>query len=304
MSRKRSDTSKSVGHHRVDDFKLINGIGPAVEKRLHDVGIFTFSKLAALSPADIAAAVAGISGLTTERIINQDWIGQARRLMTGPISSEAQKEGEAPSELMESAAPHVVTKEKVPAVAVEPELAAPAAEETESIPPVVAEPEPVAPASEEAEPAPPVVAAPVTRDTEITSPVGAGPGLSGILRLRDLEMVPAHARSHQNFLPYDQPFDAHLMLDLSDVVMPGDIRLNYKLSIFSKNLEGHSRQVVSETSGIITSADRVTISITGIALPKGTYRLKAMLILNPMMTESVQQPGLVASKESDLLLIF
>jgi hypothetical protein len=224
--------------------------------------------------------------------------------MTGPISREAQKEDEAPPALIESAAPHVVTKEKVPAVAIEPELAAPTAEETESVPPVVAELEPVAPISEETEPAPPVVPAPVTRNVEITSPVTARPGLPGRLRLRNLEMLPAHARSHQNFLPFDQPFDAHLTLELSDEVMLGDIRLSYKLSIFSKNLEGHSHQVVGKTSGIITSAGRFTISITGIALPKGTYRLKAMLILNPTTTEPVQQPVLVASKESDLLLIF
>src|SRR5581483_6482156 len=41
-----------------DDLKRINRISPAVERRLHCVGIYTYAQLAALSPADIAAATA------------------------------------------------------------------------------------------------------------------------------------------------------------------------------------------------------------------------------------------------------
>ncbi|MGH2493866.1 MAG: helix-hairpin-helix domain-containing protein [Ktedonobacteraceae bacterium] len=59
-----------------DDLQLINGIGPAIVKKLHGVGINTFAQLAALSPADIAAAIAD----SAERIIKQDWIGQAHKL--------------------------------------------------------------------------------------------------------------------------------------------------------------------------------------------------------------------------------
>jgi len=80
MSKERLDTSSSGRRPDADDFKIVTGIGPGVEKRLNNVGIFTFAQLGALSPADIAAAVTGISGLTTERIIKQDWVGQARKL--------------------------------------------------------------------------------------------------------------------------------------------------------------------------------------------------------------------------------
>ena len=64
MSKKRSDTSRDEEPLQIDDLKLINGIGPAVERRLHGIGIYTYAQLAALSPADIAAAVASIGGLT------------------------------------------------------------------------------------------------------------------------------------------------------------------------------------------------------------------------------------------------
>jgi large subunit ribosomal protein L21 len=84
--------SKSGQQSEADDLKIINGIGPAVEKRLHGDGIFTFAQLAVLSSADIAAAVADLSGLSAERITKQDWTGQARKLVPESIPNEVQKE--------------------------------------------------------------------------------------------------------------------------------------------------------------------------------------------------------------------
>jgi hypothetical protein len=264
MSEERSDTLRSVEQPDSDDLKLINGIGKAVEDRLHDHGIYTFAQLVAVSPADIAAAVAGLAGLTAERIIKQDWIGQARKLASKSVLSDAQEGVEAPIE--HSPRP---SDEITPAVA-ELELAAPTAEVTEPVPP------------------------PVVAITE----------LIGVPRLSQIEMVLVSAHTPQNFFTHDQPFNVHLTLDLSNVMVPADTQFSYRTSIYSKSLEGHPRQVVGETSGIITSTHEVTVSVEGLALPKGTYRLKAMVILNPMTKEPTPQSSLVASKESDLLLIF
>lgn len=88
MAKKREHPIREVVPPETDDLQIINGIGPAVEHRLHGVGIFTFAQLAALSPADIAASVATITGLTAERIIRQNWIGQARHLAAVSGSSE------------------------------------------------------------------------------------------------------------------------------------------------------------------------------------------------------------------------
>lgn len=258
MTNEQSDTSSSVGPAEADDLKRITGIGPTVEKRLNGVSIFTFARLAALSPADIAAAVAGVSGLTSERIIKQDWIGQARKLASESVSSEAQEGVEALAEV------------EVPPAVAEHELAVPAVEVTEPVPP-------------------PVVA--------ITEPIG-------VPRLSQIETVLTGAHTPQNFFTHDQPFNVHLTLNLSNVRVPADTQLSYRASIYSKSLEGHSHQAVGETSGVFTPTDKVTVGIEGIALPKGTYRLKAMVILNPMTTEPTPQSSLVASKESDLLLIF
>ncbi len=75
-------TSKRVHHEQgrsepLDDFKRIIGIGPVIESYLHSRGIYTFAQLAKLSPTKVAAIVGHNS---PRRIINENWIGQARKL--------------------------------------------------------------------------------------------------------------------------------------------------------------------------------------------------------------------------------
>ena len=91
-----------------DNLKLIHGIGPAAEHRLRGVGVGTFAQLAALSAADIAAAVADLPGLSAERITKQDWIGQARRLaMTSVEEEETRQEADEDTAEAEHALEHV-----------------------------------------------------------------------------------------------------------------------------------------------------------------------------------------------------
>src|ERR1700693_3377821 len=94
MTRKRLPANRDSKPPKIDDLQIINGIGPAVEKRLNAIGIFTFAQLAALSPADVAGALADLNGLSSEHIIKQDWIGKPHKLAEESTSSEAQKDFE------------------------------------------------------------------------------------------------------------------------------------------------------------------------------------------------------------------
>jgi predicted flap endonuclease-1-like 5' DNA nuclease len=287
MTKKKSTFNSKAGvPPETDDLKLINGIGPVIESHLNKVGIFTFAHLAMLSPADLAEAVSAIHGLSAQQISAQDWIGQARKLASESISSVAQKEVEALAELQA------------------PIEHAHSATSSDDAPPVVAELELAAPAAEVTEPVPPIVAPPGPKEDQISSPTAAIAEPIGALRLIQVETIPTGSRTTQNCYPYGQPLDIRLTLDLSDINVPGDTQLSYRVSIYSKSLEGDSRHVVGETSGIVTYTDKFTVGIEGIALPKGTYRLKAMVILTTMTLESTRQSSLVASKASDLLLIF
>ena len=72
--------------------RQINGINQLIEARLHRSGITTVEQLAKLSPKEIFKALGNHRGLSVEQIIEQDWLGQARKLLgengTDTIASE------------------------------------------------------------------------------------------------------------------------------------------------------------------------------------------------------------------------
>ena len=60
-----------------DDLKIIRGIGPAIERKLNNAGIYTFAAVAQLSPKQLE----GILGNMVKRLQDEnDLIAQARRL--------------------------------------------------------------------------------------------------------------------------------------------------------------------------------------------------------------------------------
>jgi len=62
-----------------DNLKLIKGIGPAIEKTLHELGIFRFQQIADMSEYDIDRIAKHLKGFRS-RIYRENWIGQARDL--------------------------------------------------------------------------------------------------------------------------------------------------------------------------------------------------------------------------------
>lgn len=62
-----------------DDLKLIKGVGPKLEKMLHELGITKFSQIAAWSPADIEE-ISEKLGSFKDRVIRDDWVSKARDL--------------------------------------------------------------------------------------------------------------------------------------------------------------------------------------------------------------------------------
>ncbi|MEM7572653.1 MAG: helix-hairpin-helix domain-containing protein [Bacteroidota bacterium] len=62
-----------------DDLKLIKNIGPFLEEKLHEQGIFTFRQIAGWDAADIEGITTKI-GYLPGRIATDDWVGQAQNL--------------------------------------------------------------------------------------------------------------------------------------------------------------------------------------------------------------------------------
>jgi predicted flap endonuclease-1-like 5' DNA nuclease len=63
-----------------DNLKKIKGVGPAIEKTLNEIGIFSFQQIADMSEYDIDRVAKRLKGFHS-RIYREDWIGQARALL-------------------------------------------------------------------------------------------------------------------------------------------------------------------------------------------------------------------------------
>lgn len=64
-----------------DDLKLINGIGPFIEDKLNDIGIYTFDQISEFDPIIIELVTDAIQ-FFPGRIDRDDWVGQSSSLLT------------------------------------------------------------------------------------------------------------------------------------------------------------------------------------------------------------------------------
>lgn len=64
-----------------DDLKKLSGVGPALEKKLHEAGVTTFAQIAAWTEDDVAAMDEKLS--FKGRIEREGWIAQAQELAKG-----------------------------------------------------------------------------------------------------------------------------------------------------------------------------------------------------------------------------
>lgn len=91
------DKNRPVAMERpeaVDDLKLISGIGPKIEKTLHDIGIFTFRQVAEWKKAEREWVDGYLS--FHGRIERDDWVKQAKALAKGGVEEYIRVFGKKP----------------------------------------------------------------------------------------------------------------------------------------------------------------------------------------------------------------
>jgi len=66
---------------KADDLKKLSGVGPALEKKLHEAGVTTYAQIAGWSAADIAEMDEKLS--FKGRIEREGWVDQAKELTKG-----------------------------------------------------------------------------------------------------------------------------------------------------------------------------------------------------------------------------
>lgn len=75
---KKAAPKKAAAKAEGDDLKQLSGVGPALEKKLHEAGVTTFAQIAAWNADDIAAMDEKLS--FKGRIEREGWVEQAKKL--------------------------------------------------------------------------------------------------------------------------------------------------------------------------------------------------------------------------------
>ena len=78
---KKAAAKSEAAAAKADDLKVLSGVGPALEKKLHEAGVTTFAQIAGWSADDVAAMDEKLS--FKGRIEREGWIEQAKELAKG-----------------------------------------------------------------------------------------------------------------------------------------------------------------------------------------------------------------------------
>lgn len=68
-----------AGDHEKDDLTKINGIGPYIEQKLNEIGIFTYDQISRFEQEDIRT-ITELIDFFPGRIDRDNWVGQAKSL--------------------------------------------------------------------------------------------------------------------------------------------------------------------------------------------------------------------------------
>jgi hypothetical protein len=284
----------AAGSAPADDLALIHGIGPAIQRRLNEGGIFTFARLAALSPAEVLPCVEDLTGMSVDRIEQQDWTGQARELASRPAPPEAERTATPNRQHYATFTVELLLDEdnevrrtRVAYIQGGNEDAWAGWEERRMVQFITRHAAPRLPVAETA------LASPAVAQAAAPAPAE----LAGTFRMDRLDMMPPDRAGYHGMVRHNQPFIMELTLDMAQVTVRDKGPLQYTATVYGKNLNDGSRQIVGEARGSIMPRDQVTLSMEGRRLPRGIYRLESVATL----ALQAGKPSLMAYLEGGLL---
>jgi hypothetical protein len=284
---------------QVDDFKLIHGIGTGLEARLHAAGIRTFARLAAMTPETIASALGHVTGLTVKRIVEQDWIGQARDLT--PIKHPGNLDPDAEAERQHYATftvelllgeDNAVRRTRAVFIQAEKEDAWAGWDEKRLL-------------GFLAQQAGLQTSAPTSKSapTPVEEPAQQPLKISGNPRLKPARIT-GRAAHEGHILGKDEPFEITLPFDLADVTLPGYSEIDFKLNLNAKALGGGSHLQLGEAQGRFEPSKENEVTLKCPGLNEGVYRIRVDLALNPPMMERGSRAVQMATLDGGLLQIY
>jgi hypothetical protein len=287
----------------MDDFKLVDGIGPVVEKRLHAAGVLTYTQLAHMKPDAIAKLLNGMVGYSTSRIKEQDWSGQAINLAekTGPSFLDENLEStnnslhytsytielllDGENQVRRTRAVHVQSHQEITWAGWDVARLSSFMVDSGQLQ--------IASAQKEAHIS--KLASSSTSDLEPSPPA---PALQGDTKIVETKLMNKAGQPLGALIPGNKPFGIQLILDLSQVEVPKGERLSYDATIYLKKMGINQREVTGEKKGSLESAKSAVIDISNQPLAPGDYRLEALVALRPKSQPKQLKNQLMAMTES------
>lgn len=286
-----------------DDFQAIHGIGPGIEKRLYQAGIFTYTQLTGFSPEEIVESLGNMIGLTVEKINKQDWLGQAHEMALKKEESYARESNLGERLHYATFTVEVLLNEENAVRRTSVKHVQSLAEKTwagwdsarlvgflitngnihEILP--------------EAEQFIPQIHKQVLLNEEKVT-------LSGSMRLHEMTTTPAQEQYPRKTLPAGQPFDIHLTLDASEISAVEDFPLNYRTALFARQLGNRERIPLGQVEGTSIPDEGISVEMESVALSEGTYRLEVKISLSSLDWEHTNRPDMEAFLEGSLLQIY
>jgi len=300
-----NDTSNSGLAH---DFKLIRGIGPAVEAKLHSAGISTFAQLAEMSPAELASLFPDNKLLSEDRIATQDWIGQAR-LLTDKYPAGIVVDEEIPLQdgqhyavftvelLLDGA--NAVRRTRIMHVQSHKEITWAGWDEHRLIGYLIGKAE-----------VPSIPLEAVASGSELEMETVQTKGEYGEaymttrLRLNRLEAIPSGFDQQTMTFSQDHPVDLHLTLDLSQVGVALSSPINYAVTVYTKSLSNGQLRSIGEAKGSVEKSDEVNVVIKDSLLPAGAHRLEAIAMIAPLSDDARDRPTHMAMLEGQVIKVY
>lgn len=308
MSTNQLESDDRVRIESTDDFKVIRGIGPTIERKLHDAGISTYAQLATMSPAKLASLFPDMKLLSEDRIIQQDWVGQAR-VLADKYPAETIVEREAPQQNGQHYAVftvellldemNAVRRTRVMHVQSQQENTWAGWDDRRLIRYFIGKAE-LPPAPLQAAPSGSEV---VVETVQTQGSLGEA-GLSGHLRLKRLEVRPSGADRQTITMAQDQPIDLHLTLDLSQVGLALSSPINYAVTVYTKSLSNGLLRSIGEAQGPVEKSDEINVIIKGALLPAGAHRLEAIAMVSPLSDDARTRPSHMAMLEGQIIKVY
>jgi hypothetical protein len=285
-----------------DDFQKIQGIGATIDRRLHDAGILTYQDLAARTPEQIAASLAGVAGLSAARIASQDWAGKAGQL-AGPAAPPLPSERD-----QHYASFHVellldvdnsVRRTKVHHHQSDTDETWPGWDEDRLLAllrdhiPLMAPRQPA-----EAADLPPC-AAPATTKPETAVPSGSQPEgtasppmslSSSSLPIEELSLIRREGqRSHS--WPPGEPTSIRFTLRVNRTSTLQAAAFDFTADVTaSSKLGDNQRWTLGTVQGVMRVDELLSVELTGQPLPRGLYRLEVTVLIYPIDHTPESQP--------------